>query len=141
MSKRTPGGCVTFADSELIAAFEDGRVSKEIFQHPDHIRLAYLYLRRSPDLAEAAASFRAAFRRFTVAQGVPHLYNETITWAYLILIAQRMRERPAPDSFAFLRDNPELATHRTGLLARYYDLEEVSRSAQAKELFLLPTPR
>ena len=141
MDERALGGCVAFADSELIAAFEDGRVTKEIFRHPDHIRLALLYLRRSPDLADAASAFRAAFRRFTVAQGVPHLYNETITWAYLILIAQRMRERPAADSFAFLRENPELATHRTGLLARYYDLEEVTRSPQAKELFLLPTPR
>jgi hypothetical protein len=125
-------------DSALVDAFNDGRVTKETFRHPEHIRLAFAYLSRYPDLAEAALRFRSDFRRFTRAQGVDHIYNETLTWAYLVLVRRRMKEQPGGDSLGFVQRNPDLCDHRGGLITRYYDVEQVKRSALAKELFLLP---
>jgi hypothetical protein len=133
-----PDNCDRFSDAELVNAFDDGRISKECFRHRDHVRLAFLYLKQYGDLAEAALHFRRAFREFTVAQGVPQLYHETFTWAYLLLIRQRMHGHAFEGSFSFLRENPDFAVHRTGLIARYYDVEEVTRSASARELFVLP---
>jgi hypothetical protein len=133
-----PDNCDRFSDGELANAFDDGRITKESFRHRDHVRLAFLYLKQYEDLAEAALNFRRAFRAFTVAQGVPHLYHETFTWAYLLLIRQRMHGHEFVDSFSFLRENPGLAAHRTGLITRYYDVEEVTRSPSARELFVLP---
>jgi hypothetical protein len=46
-------------------------------------------VRRHPELAEAALPFRAALRRLVAALGAEGKYNETLTWAYLILVHQR----------------------------------------------------
>jgi hypothetical protein len=139
--RSSPESCDGIGDDELIGAFGEGRVTKEMFRHRDHVRLAYLYLTKYEDLAEAALHFRRAFRRFTVEQGVPHLYNETLTWAYLVLIQRRMFERLVGSSFELLEHSPDLAEHRTGLISRYYDLDGVMQSPLAKALFLLPEPR
>ena len=59
------------------------------------MRLAWLYLKRLPP-AEALARFSEGLRRFAAALGKAGLYHETITWAYLLLIRERMeREGPA----------------------------------------------
>jgi hypothetical protein len=137
MSSSLPG-CDALNDDAFQAAFHAGHVSKDVFGHREHVRLAFICLSRHPDLAEAALQFRQAFRRFVVAQGMAHVYNETLTWAYLVLVNQRMHEKPAKDSFDFLRQNPDLCDHRRGLISQYYDLAQVTRSPLAKELFVLP---
>jgi hypothetical protein len=134
-------GCDALDDDAFHAAFNGGLVAKDVFRHREHVRLAFICLSRHPDLAEAALQFRQAFRRFVVAQGMAHVYNETLTWAYLVLVNQRMHEKAARDSFDFLRQNPDLCDHRGGLIARYYDVEQVTRSPLAKELFVLPTAK
>ena len=140
MSSSLPG-CDALNDDAFQAAFHAGHVSKDVFGHREHVRLAFICLSRHADLAEAALQFRHAFRRFVVAQGVAHVYNETLTWAYLVLVNQRMHEKPAGDSFDFLRQNPDLCDHRRGLISQYYDLAQVTRSPLAKELFVLPTAK
>ena len=131
-------GCDALDDDAFHAAFNDGLVAKDTFRHREHVRLVFIYLSRHSDLADGALRFRQTFRQFVVAQRVAHVYNETLTWAYLLLVNQRMHEKPASDSFDFLRQNPDLCDHRGGLITRYYDLEQVTRSPLAKELFVLP---
>jgi hypothetical protein len=132
-------GCDELSDSDFYEAFEGGRVSKDVFRHAEHVRLGFIYLLRHPDFGEGAMRFRRAFQRFVRAQGVEHVYNETLTWAYLVLIHQRMHERPAADSFEFIRDSPDLCDHRHGLVSRYYDLEQIVKSPTAKAMFVLPS--
>ena len=82
---------------QLIKQFEDGTTPAATFHHADHVRLAFEYLYRYPAL-EALEKFSAALRRFAAAQGKPQLYHETITWAYLLLIRERMaRAGRVPD--------------------------------------------
>jgi hypothetical protein len=76
-------------DDELIARFEDCSLSNESFHHSDHVRMAFLYLCRYPAL-EALQRFSTSLVRFATAHGKPGIYHETITWAFLLLIRERM---------------------------------------------------
>lgn len=127
-------------DEGFFQAFHAGRISKDAFGHREHIRLAFIYLVRYPDLAEAALRFRRVFRRFVEAQGVASIYNETLTWAYLVLVNQRMHSAHFQDSLEFLARNQDLASHRRGLINRYYNLDDVTESPVAKAVFVLPPP-
>jgi hypothetical protein len=127
-------------DDELVAAFETARLGKSEFHHREHVRAAFVYLSRHSDLAEAAVRFRRALRHFAAAHGVPDRYHETVTWAYLALINERMRAASCADSAELLRRCPELLDGRA-LLARHYDVDALLRSGHARELFVLPERR
>jgi hypothetical protein len=101
------------------------------------VRLAWLYLRsRSP--AAALAKFSEGLRRFAAAHGKRGLYHETITWAYLLLIRERMeRDGPARSWREFAASNPDLLTWKPSILDRYYR-EETLRSQLARRVFVLP---
>jgi hypothetical protein len=128
------------ANEEIIKEFEQGRGPCESFHHADHIRVAFAYLSQYPVL-EALQKFCAALQRFAAAQGKPGLYHETITWAYLFLIRQRMLRAGDPQTWEeFAAANPDLLTWERetgGILARYYQPETLA-SAAARATFLLP---
>ena len=85
-------------NEEIIKELEQGWVPAGSFHHSDHIRVAFAYLSQYPVL-EALQKFCAALQRFAVAQGKPHLYHETITWAYLFLIRERMLRTNRPQTW------------------------------------------
>src|SRR5262245_30788666 len=76
---------LSMTDDQLMADFEAGRVPEGGFHHREHIRVAWNYL-RVHTLPDALARFCAGLRQFAAAQGVPGLYHETITVAYILLI-------------------------------------------------------
>jgi len=76
-------------DRDFVAAFESCALPSEGFHHRDHVRLAWLYLKELPP-AQALTRFTEGLQRFAEAHGKPGLYHETITWAYLLLIRERM---------------------------------------------------
>ena len=124
-------------EEELITQFESGSLPANEFHHADHVRMAFAYLRQYP-LLQALEKFSAALRRFAVSQRKPNLYNETITWAYLFLIHERIsrtEERQSWEQFA--TENPDLLTWKDGVLKRYY-AEETLQSDLAKRVFVLP---
>jgi hypothetical protein len=124
-------------DCELIEQFELGTLSNENFHHPEHVRVAFLYLSRYPVL-EALQVFCTALRKFAAAHGKPQLYHETITWAYIFLIRERMaRVGKKQDWEDFARNNTDLLTWKDGLLSQYYR-EETLRSDLARSIFILP---
>ena len=125
-------------DDELVRQFDAALLPKEAFRHREHVRAAFLYLSRYPDLAEAALHFRRALKRFAAAHGVPGLFHETLTWAWLVLINQRMQAKPCAGSLEFLRLNPDLCSHLGGPLARHYDIAEITASPLARQVFVLP---
>jgi hypothetical protein len=138
---------VDSTDDRFVAAFRDGSLPGEEFPHREHVRMAWLYLERHPT-AEALVHFSADLRRFAAAKGNPGLYHETITWAYLLLIAER-RVQQAGQSIGpiggavaetypeFAARNPDLFTWKPSLLERYY-LAETLASPRARARFLLP---
>ena len=121
--------------NDLIDNFEQGKL--EQFHHSDHVRMAFEYLCRYPAL-EALGRFSDALRRFAAAQGKPNLYHETITWAYVLIIRQRMAQSANPrDWNEFARNNPDLFVWKKGILSRYYS-EDVLKSDLARKVFIFP---
>lgn len=126
-------------DAALLAAFLDCTLPPQQLGHGEHVRLAYLFLRRHADFGEAALAFRSALRRYVTAIGRADRYHETLTWAYLALIAERLADGPdEPDSLAFVARFPELVDHRGGALAAAYDVEAITASPLARRVFVLP---
>lgn len=133
-----PHGCDHLEDAELVARFEALAVAPADFRHREHVRLAFAML-RDADFGEAAQRFRTALRRFATAAGVPGRYHETLTWAYLAVIARRMAEAPSPGgSLEFLARHPDLLDHRGGAIARHYDVAAIADSPLARAVFVLP---
>ncbi|HZF07859.1 MAG TPA: hypothetical protein VFE33_03625 [Thermoanaerobaculia bacterium] len=123
-------------DSDFVTAFEACALSNEDFHHRDHVRLAWLYLKDLPP-EEALARFATGLRRFAHAHGKPGLYHETITWAYLLLIRERMA-RTAADTFEeFAAAHPDLLTWKPSVLESYYRAETL-RSELARRVFVMP---
>ena len=127
-------------DQELIEQFEDGTLPNEGFHHREHVRTAFLYLTKYPVL-EALQIFSRTLRRFAEARGKPQLYHQTITWAYIFLIQERMARAGSKLSWEeFARDNPDLLVWKDGILTRFYRSETLA-SDLARTVFLLPDLR
>ena len=121
-------------DDEFVTAFESCAVAGDAFHHADHVRLAWIYLRRLPLLA-AIERFTTSLRRFAAHHGATGLYHETITWAYLLLIHERMNGEHSFE--AFREANPELFRWKPSVLDAYYRPETL-QSDRARQVFLLP---
>jgi hypothetical protein len=128
-------------DHEIINRFESGAVSASDFHHADHVRLAFAYLRSYPVL-QALEKFSAALKQFASRHGKTQLYNETITCAYIFLIAERIARHGAqePDWDHFAEQNPDLLVWKDGILTRYYE-DPTLKSDLARRTFILPDKR
>jgi len=73
-------------DDNFLAAFSSCELEPSSFRHGDHLRLAWLLLHRKP-FDEALALVRDGIKKYAAHLGVPHLYHETITTAWVKLIA------------------------------------------------------
>jgi hypothetical protein len=122
---------------QLIQQFEDGTTPPGTFHHADHVRLAFEYLCRYSVL-EALKRFSDALKRFAAAQGKAKLYHETITWAYLLLIRERIaRVNRAQTWEEFAKRNPDLLIWKGGVLTTLYRQETLD-SDLARHTFVLP---
>ena len=124
-------------DEELIERFESCTLSGADFHHRDHIRMAWLYL-RSNSVLETLSRFSEGLKRFATANGKPNLYHETITWAYVFLIHERMqrhgREQNWPE---FVDRNADLFDWKDNILKSFYQ-DETLNSETARRMFILP---
>ncbi|MBZ5653694.1 MAG: hypothetical protein LAO56_00290 [Acidobacteriia bacterium] len=122
---------------ELIEQFDRGATPAGTFHHADHVRLAFEYLCHYPVL-EALERFPAALKRFAVSKGKANLYHETITWAYLLLIRERIaRAGGALTWEEFAVRNSDLLVWKGGALATLYRQETLD-SDLARHTFVLP---
>lgn len=128
-------------DNELLEAFSSLTLPPADYHHREHVRVAFTLLRREGDLAAAAATFRILLQRFAAAAGAKGKYHETLTWAYLALIAERMHGHEYRTSAELLADNPDLLDHKSGAIARYYDVAAITQSPVARSVFVLPERR
>ena len=87
-------------------------------------------------MPEAAARFDAALQRLTEKLGIPAKYHATITWFFMLLIAERRNDGPGSDWYRFRQDNFDLI--RDGkVLQRYYTSETLA-SDRARQSFVMP---
>ena len=73
-------------DDEFLVAFRSCQLPKELFHNLDHFRLAWLHIHRE-SLPEAEAHVRDGIQSFAEHLGATGKYHETITIAWLRLLA------------------------------------------------------
>jgi hypothetical protein len=124
------------ADCSELQRFLRGEIAAAGFAHREHVRMAFEMLRRH-DFAETVLHFSRALRTMAQQAGKPQAFNQTVTIAFLSLIAERLDAGEWPDFAAFARDNPDLL--EKGALARWYRPERLA-SERARRTFVLPEP-
>jgi hypothetical protein len=123
-------------DDELVAGFEAATLPSDRFTHTAHVRVAWWYLKHHP-LGEALTMFTASLKHFAARHGATGLYHETITVAYVLLIAERLALSSNLSWDAFSAAYPELLARQPSLLERYYD-DATLQSRRAKAGFVMP---
>src|SRR5262245_26026804 len=115
-------------------AFLHGEVDNRTFRHRDHVRIGFEILGRH-DFPEALAAYAAALKRIAARAGRPEAYHETITVAFLSLIAERRASGRHADFEQFIAGNADLL--EKSVLGRWYPPERLW-SDIARQTFVLP---
>lgn len=116
--------------------FVRGELNAATFPHREHVRMGFEMLRRH-DFAETVFHFSSTLRAMAARAGKPQAFHQTVTIAFLSLIAERMDYGEYPDFDAFARANPDL--FNKSALSAWYAPERLAAEA-ARRTFLLPTP-
>ncbi len=120
-------------DREL-AALDQGMLDLANFPHREHLRLAFHMLSRHA-FSEAVSRFSAALKLLTAKVGKPEVYHETMTVAYLAIIAERKARGGSSTWDEFIAANADLL--EKDCLSRWYSAEEL-QSEIARTTFVLP---
>jgi hypothetical protein len=120
-----------------IAAFERGSVDPAAFPHAAHVRLGFEMLGRY-DFGEAVSRFSRGLRLLANKAGKPQLYHETITVAFLAIIAERRARGSSEDWETFCAANDDVFDKHC--LQSWYAQEQLD-SDIARKTFCLPAPR
>ena len=122
-------------DDELLQDFEGARLA--VFHHDDHVRVAWIYLRRL-GIHGALAAVSEGLKRLAAAHGQGAKYHATVSWLYVFAIHERMAAAEGTDSWdEFASRNPDLLVGWGTFVGRYYSPGVLS-SALARREFLLP---
>lgn len=126
------------SDEELWNQFLDARLSREDWTHRAHVRIGFLHVSKHP-FAESLELIRTRIQQLNEAHGTPETpdrgYHETITYAFLRLIAYAAQHESHINSDAFCESHPELLDRR--VLLHYYSRDRIM-SMQAKSAFVEP---
>ena len=136
MSAHVPEHRPRTAAGPGLVAFEALEFDVDSFDHAAHVYVAWQYVHRC-DLLEAITRYSGTLRRLTASIGVPDKYHETITWFFIILIAERVRRAPQQSWEAFRAANEDVFSGQPAIINAYYS-EETLRSPEARQFFLLP---
>ena len=120
----------------LLERFVDTTLPADQFHHAQHVEVAWRFVRRY-GMPAALGEFTTAIKRFADAKGATGLYHETITWAFLLIIAEREARTPSETWETFAAANADLLTWQPSILNRYYS-KELLASALARRTFVMP---
>jgi hypothetical protein len=125
-------------DDEFLIAFE--ACTLEEFHHRDHIKVAYLYLRRHP-LDEAIAKVRIGLQALAAAWNAPvddleKGYHETMTQAWVRLVHLALSDCGMAESADAFCDRHPLLMQKT-CLQSFYSRERLM-TWEAKREFVEP---
>lgn len=117
--------------SELIREASEGASG---FGHREHVRLAWLAVRRH-DLDRASDVVSDTLRETARYAGAPQKYHETVSRAWVEIVAHRVAVDPTLDWDAFLERNSDLLDK--GFLRRHYS-SRLLASAPARSGWVEP---
>ena len=120
----------------LLERFVDTTLPADQFHHAQHVEVAWRFVRRY-GMPAALGEFTTAIKRFADAKGATGLYHETITWAFLLIIAEREARTPSETWERFAAANADLLTWQPSILTRYYS-KELLASDLARRTFVMP---
>jgi len=120
----------------LLDSFIDTTLPADQFHHEQHMHVAWLFV-RTHGMPAALGEFATAIKRFADAKGASGLYHQTITWTFLLLIAEREARQPAASWEAFAHANGDLLQWKPSILDRYYS-KELLASDLARRTFVMP---
>lgn len=123
-------------DREFEKALTACTLPPDRFDHVAHVRLAWIYLREQP-LLTALQRFVTTLQRYATSLGAAGKYHETVTFAFVLVIADRMHRTASPSFDEFLAANQDLSRWTPSVLDDYYDAATLA-SETAKTRFLLP---
>src|SRR6266403_6195693 len=78
-------------DCPELERFVRGEIDAAAFPHREHVRMAFEMLRRH-DFAETVWHFSRNLRAMAAKAGKPQAFNQTVTIAFLSLVAERFHE-------------------------------------------------
>jgi hypothetical protein len=116
--------------------FMRGELDAAEFPHGEHVRMGFEMLRRH-DFAETVFRFSSALRAMASKAGKPQAFHQTVTIAFLSLIAERIDSGDYADFDAFVTANADLLDKSA--LERWYPSGRLATDA-ARRTFLLPEP-
>jgi hypothetical protein len=120
-------GTLSLSDDEFLRAFESCELPNSMFHHGDHIRAAWLYIRRCGE-SEAAIFLAQGILRFATHHGSPQKYHHTMTVAWVRLVAAAHRDTPNLQRFEdFIAAHPQLLELRG--LSNYYSTARLGSTA------------
>ncbi len=126
------------SDEQLILQLEACTLPEEHFHHADHLHAAWVYLTRF-GATEAIARFSDTLRRYAASQDKADRYHETITWAYLLLMNERMQcAEPRAETWEqFAAMHGDFFDGKNSILLRYYR-QETLECGLARRVFVMP---
>jgi hypothetical protein len=121
-------------DAEFLAVFERGGFPGNGFPHRAHLRMAWLYVTTlGPDAAIEKAA--GGIRNLALQNGVPTLYHDTITRAWVYAVAAFTRHSSSTSFAGFIEEHPRLLDKH--LLLEHYTAG-VLTSPQARAGWVAP---
>ena len=128
---------VPLSDDELLSRFDAATLTPDVFDHGEHVRLAWLHVTRLP-LLEAIRIQCEGLQRLTAALGVPDKFHATITVAWVLLVHDRVAAGGAGQGWpAFREANPDLFAKGGAVLRRHYS-PAILGSNEARAAFVPP---
>lgn len=126
-------------DEEFLKEYECLTWPQDQWHHREHVKLAYLYLRRYPFDA-AMQKMRASLQAYNTKHNVPETlergYHETLTLGWMKLVHCALCEYgPSESADAFIDKHTQLLSRRALLL--FYSRDRIM-SAEAKQQFIEP---
>lgn len=119
-------------DQDFLTQFEQCTLPKEYFKHINHLRIAWLYLSQST-LAEATPRIIQGIIRYATSLGAAQIYNETLTQAWIYIVADAINNELDFDTF--IHNNPHLL--EKDLPLQYYS-SALLYSEQARQSWVAP---
>jgi len=117
-------------DHEFLRAFETGALPNSAFHHLDHVRLAWLYLRRDGPEAGAQEVIEG-IKHFAAVHGAADRFHESLTRFWVRLVQHLIEAFPQVERFdELVTCYPALADKR--LAYRHYRPETLASAAARK---------
>jgi|SRR5579863_563066 len=125
-----------YPDCPELERFVRGEIAAADFPHREHVRMAFEMLRRC-DFAESVWLYSKTLRLMALKAGKPQAFSQTVTLAFLSLIAERLEQSRSADFSAFAREHAEVFDK--DLLARWYPRQQLAAEV-ARRVFVMPAP-